>query len=187
MRGPQTEALRRSLHLSIDPSPYHKDSTNGHPSSAESAASPIMSTRASVATTNYNPHISMLASDDGNEWRICTVLCLYDFRSEDQDHLCFKKGDILDIVTQEDTGWWAAMRRGGTRVGWIPGSFVQPLAEDTAKTWANVEKELQIWSPDAPQLWRRDTGRRYSEFSVADSQATSQYDGDADEEIVSFV
>ncbi|KAJ6617641.1 hypothetical protein B0H10DRAFT_1298155 [Mycena sp. CBHHK59/15] len=34
-----------------------------------------------------------------------------DFESAETDNLTFRKNEILDGAKQEDTGWWAAMRR----------------------------------------------------------------------------
>ncbi|KAH9050502.1 ras GEF [Lactarius hengduanensis] len=61
--------------------------------------------------------------------RICTVICLYDFSSSDQDHLSFRRNDVLDIVKQEDSGWWAAVRSDGSEVGWVPASYVHMLSD----------------------------------------------------------
>ncbi|KAF8204304.1 ras guanine nucleotide exchange factor domain-containing protein [Mycena galopus ATCC 62051] len=84
---------------------------------------------------------------------VCSVLCMYDFQSDDADHLAFRKNEILDVVKQEDTGWWAAMRRGGDLIGWIPQAFVNPLSDEmTEKLW-NVREELRVYEYDAEQLY----------------------------------
>jgi son of sevenless-like protein len=78
---------------------------------------------------------------------------MYDFQSTDADHLPFRKNEILDVVKQEDTGWWAAMRRGGDSIGWIPQAFVKPLSEEmTEKLW-NIREELRVYEYDAEQLY----------------------------------
>ncbi|KAH9081817.1 ras GEF [Lactarius deliciosus] len=61
--------------------------------------------------------------------RICTVICLYDFSSSDQDHLSFRRNEVLDIVKQEESGWWAAVRSDGSEVGWVPASYVHILSD----------------------------------------------------------
>ncbi|KAJ6523591.1 ras guanine nucleotide exchange factor domain-containing protein [Mycena capillaripes] len=133
--------LRQSLHLNIDASPYHLD---GIPSGSNS---PSSSLRASIGTDITTPGSSM------SDLIICSVLCMYDFQSTDVDHLQFRKNEILDVVKQEDTGWWAAMRRGGDFIGWIPQAFVNPLSEEmTEKLW-NVREELRVYEYDAEQLY----------------------------------
>ncbi|KAH9065896.1 ras GEF [Lactarius vividus] len=61
--------------------------------------------------------------------RICTVICLYDFSSSDQDHLSFRRNEVLDIVKQEESGWWAAVRSDGSEVGWVPASYVHIFSD----------------------------------------------------------
>ncbi len=65
--------------------------------------------------------------------RICSVISLYDFSSSDPDHLSFRKNEVLDIVRQEESGWWAAVRGDGSEVGWVPASYVHTLSDDAAE------------------------------------------------------
>lgn len=60
---------------------------------------------------------------------LCQVLCMFDFESSDPDQLSFNKDEILTVIKQEESGWWAAMRPSGDCIGWIPSSFVEPLPE----------------------------------------------------------
>ncbi|KAG9313963.1 ras guanine nucleotide exchange factor domain-containing protein [Chiua virens] len=69
------------------------------------------------------------------------VLCMHDFESPDPDHLSFLKDEVLTIVKQEHSGWWAAMRSERDKVGWIPSSFVQPL--DRSRI---VQSDEESWS-----------------------------------------
>ncbi|KAF9270825.1 ras GEF [Marasmius fiardii PR-910] len=132
--------MRQSLHLSIDPSPFssvlHHSPDSGSPSS---------SSRPSTDTSPTSSYSDV----------ICSVLCMYDFQSEDPVHLPFRRNDILDIVRTEPTGWWAAMKKGGDSetVGWIPGAFVEPLSEEMADRLMNVRAELRIYEYEAEQLY----------------------------------
>jgi hypothetical protein len=175
MRAPQ----RRSLHLSIDSSPYHDSAPSA---ASDSAPSPTLSTRASIATSSNTTYSALEPVEQSDEWRLCSVFCLYDFHSEDPDHLSFRKKDVLDIVQKQDSGWWAAMHRGRPRVGWIPAAFVQPLADELAETYGDVNDELRAWKPEA-RLSTTSSFRRGSEF-----YADSRTDGDwhIEEEVSSF-
>ncbi|KAJ7109784.1 ras guanine nucleotide exchange factor domain-containing protein [Mycena epipterygia] len=133
--------LRQSLHLNIDASPYSLQSISSASSSPSSS-----SARASIGTWNTSP-------GTGGMSVICSVLCMYDFQSSDADHLAFQKNEILDVVKQEDTGWWAAMRRGGDFIGWIPQAFVNSLSEEMAEKLWNVREELRVYEYDAEQLY----------------------------------
>lgn len=52
---------------------------------------------------------------------------MHDFDPSSPVHLPFHKDEVLTIAKQEHSGWWAAMRPQGDRIGWIPSSFVMPL------------------------------------------------------------
>ncbi|CAK5280368.1 unnamed protein product [Mycena citricolor] len=140
----QPHPLRQILHVDIDRSPYHLR-TASYPNVSTSPSS--SSARASIGTEETSPG----NSSDG--LIICSVLCMYDFESSDPDHLEFRKNELLDIVKQEDTGWWAAMRRGGDCVGWVPQAFVSPLTEEMAERLLNVREELRVYEWSAEQLY----------------------------------
>lgn len=101
------QRTRHPLRLSIDSSSkdYHllQPTNNSTPDSG----SPGSSTESTAYST---------ANAD---WRICSVLCLHDYTSDDPSHLSFTRNEILEIVQQEETGWWAALRLEENHVGWI--------------------------------------------------------------------
>ncbi|KAJ7103128.1 ras guanine nucleotide exchange factor domain-containing protein [Mycena belliarum] len=136
-------AIRQSLHLNIEASPYDLTSVP----SASGSDSPSSSARASIGTEVSTPGSVM----DGVI--LYSVLCMYDFEPTDADHLGFRKNEILDVIKQEDTGWWAAMRRGGDSIGWIPQAFVSPLTEEMADRLWNVREELRVYEYGAEQLY----------------------------------
>lgn len=88
-----------------------------------------------------------------------TVLCMYDFQSDDSVHLSFRRNEMLDIITREATGWWAAMRRGGNVVGWIPQAFVCPLSEEMAERLRSVREELRVFEYGAERLYSTPTSQ----------------------------
>ncbi|KAK7465269.1 hypothetical protein VKT23_005248 [Stygiomarasmius scandens] len=132
--------MRQPLHISIDPSPYHQFSSNSSSPSTSSA-------HPSPGTTATSPASTL---SDGI---LCSVLCIYDFQSSDPAHLSFHKNEILDIIKQEDSGWWAAMRKGGDIVGWIPQAFVKSLTEEMAERLWNVREELRVYEYEAEKLY----------------------------------
>ncbi|KAF7307282.1 hypothetical protein MIND_00522100 [Mycena indigotica] len=132
--------MRQPLHLDISAS---VSSLYSEPSSSPASTS----IRASVGTDRTSPTESLA------DFVICSVLCMFDFESSDEDHLQFRKNEILDVVKQEDTGWWAAMRRGGDQIGWIPQAFVSPLTEEMTEKLLNVREELRVYEYSAEQLY----------------------------------
>ncbi|THH19381.1 hypothetical protein EW146_g1783 [Bondarzewia mesenterica] len=140
MAASSSQLARQSLRLLIDPkAPLFHVSTG---SSATPTSSPLSGFR--KGTWSYE-------SPSGESYeRMYSVSCLYDFQSADTDHLSFRKHEILDIVRQEDSGWWAAVRRDGSGVGWIPASYVRPLPEDTVDKVYHLKDDTQIplYHPD---------------------------------------
>lgn len=165
MPGSRFQAVRQQLHLSIDPyrsgyGRHEKNSASPHstasPTSSTRAAS-ISTSRASIATsrTSYSTGATCSSSSasDGGEWVIFSVLCLHDFESDDLDHLQFRKNEILDIVKQEATGWWAALRPNDSRVGWIPSAFVVALDGTELQKLQGVRFDLRVFEYDAERLY----------------------------------
>jgi son of sevenless-like protein len=76
--------------------------------------------------------------------RICSVIGLYDFFSSDPDRLSFRKHDILEIVRQDESGWWGAVRNDGSEIGWIPAKFVRALSDDAAHRVSDIRERTRI-------------------------------------------
>ncbi|KAF9423163.1 hypothetical protein BGZ94_008390 [Podila epigama] len=56
------------------------------------------------------------------------VRAMYDFDSEDATNLTFKKGDVIQVLAQLESGWWAGHCQG--RQGWFPSNYVEVVGED---------------------------------------------------------
>ena len=56
------------------------------------------------------------------------VRAMYDFDSEDSTNLTFKKDDVIQVLAQLESGWWAGHCQG--RQGWFPSNYVQVMGED---------------------------------------------------------
>lgn len=141
--------MRQSLHIRIDPSPYDPEVII----SPDSASPSPESSRLSTGTARTTPTSSSSEQDE------FPVLCMYDFRAADRDQLSFRKNEILLIVKRESTGWWAAMRKGGDVIGWIPQAFVTPLTEEMAERLSNVREELRFYEYSAEQLYSAPVSR----------------------------
>ena len=71
-----------------------------------------------------------------------SALCMFDFTSSEAELLSFRKNEILDIVKCSD-GWWAAMKKGETILGWIPQTYVTPLTQEMAEKLQDIREELR--------------------------------------------
>lgn len=114
----------------------------------------------SPSYSNYGLSVSGSTPSMGNPQTL-HVVCMHDFESSDSAHLSFHKDEVLMIVKQEHSGWWAAMRPQGDRIGWIPSSFVLPL--DRGKIMGYPDETR--WSCDPPLSADHDPWVRVSEDS----------------------
>lgn len=59
------------------------------------------------------------------------VRALYDYDADDQTSLSFRQGDIIQVITQLESGWWDGVIRGVR--GWFPSNYcavVNPPFDD---------------------------------------------------------
>ncbi|KAI5618416.1 rho guanine nucleotide exchange factor 7 isoform X1 [Silurus asotus] len=53
------------------------------------------------------------------------VKARFNFQQTNEDELCFNKGDIIQVIRQEDGGWWEGALNGKT--GWFPSNYVKEI------------------------------------------------------------
>ncbi|KAG2022767.1 cell division control protein 25 [Coprinopsis cinerea AmutBmut pab1-1] len=82
-----------------------------------------------------------------------SVLCLHEYNSAEENGLSFRKGEILEILKQESTGWWAARRKQTREIGWIPKAYVEQLSPEQAGRYAKMREEIRCYERDAEQLY----------------------------------
>uniref|UniRef100_A0A0A9ZJ98 Rho guanine nucleotide exchange factor 7 n=1 Tax=Lygus hesperus TaxID=30085 RepID=A0A0A9ZJ98_LYGHE len=59
----------------------------------------------------------------GSEGQPFMVQAVYSFKGQNNDELCFKKGDIITVTQAEEGGWWEGTFRDVT--GWFPSNYVK--------------------------------------------------------------
>jgi son of sevenless-like protein len=69
------------------------------------------------------------------------VRALYDYDADDRTSLSFHEGDIIQVITQLDSGWWDGVINGVR--GWFPSNYCQvlPNAENALEDKQQVEPE----------------------------------------------
>lgn len=127
--------------------PYYNTPTDGRVAGAP--ASPAASVSPPTDMSDASADESTPTSGD-DDWRLCVVLCLYDFSSPDPDHLSFRKNELLEIVKKEPSGWWAALR--ADRIGWVPSAFVVPLTDGMADFLRTVREDARVAEYNAERL-----------------------------------
>ncbi|KAG6819993.1 hypothetical protein H0H93_006696 [Arthromyces matolae] len=62
-----------------------------------------------------------------------TVFCraLYDYEAQSDSSLSFNRGDIIEVLSQEPSGWWDGLL--GNDRGWFPSNYVEPISDEEAE------------------------------------------------------
>ena len=138
-------------HVQVDTSPLVKLSTLPDVIAAQKSPPEAMGTEA-MGTEVEESHDSLATRDVV----VFSVLCMYDFDSDEAGLLSFKKNEILDVVKRDESGWWAAMRQDGQGapvVGWISRAYVSVLSEEMEERLWNIEKQFRIPEYEAEMLY----------------------------------
>lgn len=78
------------------------------------------------------------------------VRALYDYEADDRTSLSFHEGDIIQVITQLESGWWDGVINGVR--GWFPSNYCEVIpspdeapgeTEDTATPEQLVEEEAE--------------------------------------------
>ena len=55
---------------------------------------------------------------------VAAYVAKYDYDNRAQNHLSFRKGEIMYVTDQSDEGWWLAKSWNGEQTGYIPSNYV---------------------------------------------------------------
>ncbi|KDN46450.1 hypothetical protein K437DRAFT_107336 [Tilletiaria anomala UBC 951] len=100
---------------------------------------------------------------DGEESVSFFVRALYDFSSEDSSSLSFRKGALIEVLTQLESGWWDGLLGNDVR-GWFPSNYVEIISDEEA------ERELRA---RAQHLMQKSAEAQGTAKSASASTATS--------------
>ncbi|XP_062865362.1 rho guanine nucleotide exchange factor 7b [Trichomycterus rosablanca] len=87
------------------------DSLNSHPVRRRSSKPVHSQYRSLDMSENSSAHLLVKAR--------------FNFQQSNDDELCFNKGDIIQVMRQEDGGWWEGTFDGKT--GWFPSNYVREV------------------------------------------------------------
>ena len=84
-----------------------------------------------------------------------SYVAVADYTAEDDSSLSLRKGDKVDILEQNDGGWWYVSIKGRNAEGWVPSAF--------------IERASKPERPKPPQLLHKRTTRSENSYrAVAD-------------------
>lgn len=70
-------------------------------------------------------------SDDEPDANTFFCRTLYDYQNTDPYSLCFRKGDVVEVLSRLDSGWWDGLL--GDQRGWFPSNHVTVITDDEAE------------------------------------------------------
>lgn len=67
------------------------------------------------------------------EEQFTTLFCraLYDYDAQDASALSFRRNDIIEVLTQQPSGWWDGLL--GDERGWFPSNYVEVISDEEAE------------------------------------------------------
>jgi len=68
------------------------------------------------------------------EQYVSTFFCraLYDYQTNDASSLSFHKNEIIEVLTQLESGWWDGLL--GEERGWFPSNYVTVISDEEAES-----------------------------------------------------
>ncbi|KAL1736865.1 hypothetical protein EV714DRAFT_242305 [Schizophyllum commune] len=98
-------------------------------SSYHAFAPSISQSSSSSQFQNQNAH----DGESFDENLVNTLFCkaLYDYEAQDPSALSFKRGDIIEVLTQQPSGWWDGLL--GDERGWFPSNYVEVISDEEAE------------------------------------------------------
>ncbi|KAK6079997.1 RasGEF domain-containing protein [Seiridium cupressi] len=101
--------------------------SQAHPGSAIDLSDPVSASLArsngdrSILTSAYNTNMNGIirSAPPGTIY----VRALYDYEADDRTSLSFHEGDIIQVITQLESGWWDGVINGVR--GWFPSNYCQ--------------------------------------------------------------
>jgi son of sevenless-like protein len=128
---------------------------------------PASSLSSSTSTLVSDPSLSQNSRTDDQQF-ITTFFCRakYDYQSADDASLSFRRGDIIEVLTRLDTGWWDGLL--GEDRGWFPSNYVDIITDEEADIGlAALELQQQ------QQQQQQTNGQLMPTYPLPSSQSTS--------------
>ncbi|TFK74755.1 ras GEF [Pluteus cervinus] len=86
--------------------------------------------------------MATVAAPQAHDDQFTTLFCraLYDYEAQDASSLSFSQNDIIEVLTQQPSGWWDGLL--GDERGWFPSNYVTIISDEEAEAaFANLEYE----------------------------------------------
>ncbi|KAL2075231.1 hypothetical protein VTL71DRAFT_174 [Oculimacula yallundae] len=109
-----------------------RSSSNAQYSPSTSASSFTAAQKSRVAGKRRSPPLMNGLLGNAPQ-AVMYVRALYDYEADDRTSLSFHEGDVIQVITQLESGWWDGVINGVR--GWFPSNYCQVIAnpEDTVE------------------------------------------------------
>lgn len=79
------------------------------------------------------PQQPILQEPEVIEEQFTAIFCraLYDYEAQDPSALSFRQNDIIEVLTQQPSGWWDGLL--GDERGWFPSNYVIIISDEEAE------------------------------------------------------
>ena len=123
----------------------------------------------SSVPTGLNPTHTSQSDASQDDHYITTFFCraLYDYQTQDTSSLSFHKNDIIEVLTQLESGWWDGLL--GDERGWFPSNYVTVISDDEAEAALSGSE----FSPQTPDI-HSDSVVDFRHALARDSSSTEQ-------------
>jgi son of sevenless-like protein len=131
-----------------DETPFQTSSpvrSHGHFTSS-STDSFVASQKSRAAVTRRSPPLMNGLLGNAPQ-AVMYVRALYDYEADDRTSLSFHEGDVIQVITQLESGWWDGVINGVR--GWFPSNYCQVIAspEDLLESKQNGMREVEDEEP----------------------------------------
>jgi son of sevenless-like protein len=119
---------------------------------------PGFATNTTTTTTTGNQSL-MPPIPPTDEQYITTFFCraLYDYQTDDPSSLSFRRDDIIEVLTQLESGWWDGLL--GDERGWFPSNYVVVISDEEAEVALSAsESSLRKHEPHTSHAMLQDGG-----------------------------
>ena len=65
------------------------------------------------------------------QYNVLFCRALYDYEAQDASALSFRRDDIIEVLTQQPSGWWDGLL--GKERGWFPSNYVVVISDEEAE------------------------------------------------------
>jgi son of sevenless-like protein len=102
------------------------------------------------AASSNTPVLQQEEAAIEEQYSVLFCRALYDYEAQDPSALSFRRDDIIEILTQQPSGWWDGLL--GKERGWFPSNYVVVISDEEAElafsTVDDQNSEIQLNSGD---------------------------------------